>query len=181
MWNIMKLGDVCTISSSKRIFAKEYQNVGIPFYRGKEIIEKNKGNDVTTELFIPPERYEEIKNKYDIPRKGDILLTSVGTLGVPWLVDEEKFYFKDGNLTWLRPKDRILSEYLYYWLNSEEAQNQIDAKCIGSTQKALTIETLNKFQISLPSIDVQRKIVAMIRPIEEKINANRKVNKNLVA
>lgn len=179
MWNIMKLGDVCTISSSKRIFAKEYQNVGIPFYRGKEIIEKNKGNDVTTELFIPPERYEEIKNKYDIPRKGDILLTSVGTLGVPWLVDEEKFYFKDGNLTWLRPKDRILSEYLYYWLNSEEAQNQIDAKCIGSTQKALTIETLNKFQISLPSIDVQRKIVAMIRPIEEKINANRKVNKNL--
>ena len=179
MWNIMKLGDVCTISSSKRIFAKEYQNVGIPFYRGKEIIEKNKGNDVTTELFISPERYEEIKNKYDIPRKGDILLTSVGTLGVPWLVDEEKFYFKDGNLTWLRPKDRIVSEYLYYWLNSEEAQNQIDAKCIGSTQKALTIETLNKFQISLPSIDVQRKIVAMIRPIEEKINANRKVNKNL--
>ena len=175
----MKLGDVCTISSSKRIFAKEYQNVGIPFYRGKEIIEKNKGNDVTTELFISPERYEEIKNKYDIPRKGDILLTSVGTLGVPWLVDEEKFYFKDGNLTWLRPKDRIVSEYLYYWLNSEEAQNQIDAKCIGSTQKALTIETLNKFQISLPSIDVQRKIVAMIRPIEEKINANRKVNKNL--
>ena len=179
MWNIMKLGDVCTISSSKRIFAKEYQNVGIPFYRGKEIIEKNKGNDVTTELFISPERYEEIKNKYDIPRKGDILLTSVGTLGVPWLVDEEKFYFKDGNLTWLRPKDRIVSEYLYYWLNSEEEQNQIDAKCIGSTQKALTIETLNKFQISLPSIDVQRKIVAMIRPIEEKINANRKVNKNL--
>ena len=49
MWNIMKLGDVCTISSSKRIFAKEYQNVGIPFYRGKEIIEKNKGNVVTTE------------------------------------------------------------------------------------------------------------------------------------
>ena len=35
---VVKLGDVCDVSSSKRIFAKEYQSSGIPFYRGKEII-----------------------------------------------------------------------------------------------------------------------------------------------
>lgn len=44
MWNIMKLGDVCTISSSKRIFAKEYQNVGIPFFiEEKRLLKKIKG------------------------------------------------------------------------------------------------------------------------------------------
>ena len=179
MWQTVSLGDVCTISSSKRIFAKEYQTEGIPFYRGKEVIEKHNGNSVSTELFISIERYEEIKSKFPVPKKGDILLTSVGTLGVPWLVDEEKFYFKDGNLTWLRCNAEILSEYLYLWLNAAEAQNQIDAKCIGSTQKALTIETLNKFQITLQSLEVQEKIVSAVKPIESRINNNRKINENL--
>ena len=179
MWQTIRLGDVCTISSSKRIFAKEYQTEGIPFYRGKEIIEKHNGNKVSTELFISPKRYEEIKGKYEVPKKGDILLTSVGTLGIPWLVDEDVFYFKDGNLTWLRCNTQILPSYLYLWLNSAEAQNQIDVKCIGSTQKALTIETLNKFQITLPSLELQKKIVAVINPIESRININRSVNENL--
>ena len=179
MRQTVSLGDICTISSSKRIFAKEYKSEGIPFYRGKEVIEKHNGNNVSTELYISKERYEEIKSKYDVPGKGDILLTSVGTLGVPWLVDEEDFYFKDGNLTWLRCNEKILSGYLYLWLNSAEAQNQIDAKCIGSTQKALTIETLNKFQITLPSLELQEKIVSVINPIEARINSNKKINENL--
>ena len=179
MWQTIRLGDVCTISSSKRILAKEYQTEGITFYRGKEVIEKPNGNKVSTELFISPKRYEEIKGKSEVPKKGDILLTSVGTLGIPWLVDEDDFYFKDGNLTWLRCNTQILPSYLYLWLNSAEAQNQIDVKCIGSTQKALTIETLNKFQITLPSLELQKKIVAVINPIESRININRSVNENL--
>lgn len=179
MWQVMSLGDVCTISSSKRIFAKEYKTKGIPFYRGKEIIEKHNGSTVSTELFISLERYEEIKSKYDVPKKGDILLSSVGTLGVPWLVNEDNFYFKDGNLTWLRTNEKIIPDYLYFWLTSDEAQNQIDAKCIGSTQKALTIETLKKFQITLPNVEVQKKIVSMIKPIELKIDINRRINNNL--
>ena len=131
----VKLSDICSITSSKRIFAKEYKKTGIPFYRGKEIIEKHNGNNVSTELFITRERYEEIKSKFDVPRKGDILLSSVGTLGVSWLVDEDEFYFKDGNLTWLRNNDKTTSEFLYLWLNSPEAQNQIDMMCIGSTDR----------------------------------------------
>jgi len=178
-WNKVKLGEICSITSSKRIFAKEYQTEGIPFYRGKEIIEKHNGNDVSTELFITRERYEEIKNKFDVPHRGDILLSSVGTLGVSWLVDEEEFYFKDGNLTWLRCNGQTTPEFLYLWLNSPEAQNQIDAMCIGSTQKALTIETLNKFNVTLPTLDIQKKICEIIIPISKKITVNRAINRNL--
>jgi type I restriction enzyme S subunit len=178
-WNNVKLGEICSITSSKRIFAKEYQTEGIPFYRGKEIIEKHNGNEVSTELFITRERYEEIKSKFDVPHKGDILLSSVGTLGVSWLVDEEEFYFKDGNLTWLRCNEQTTPEFLYLWLNSPEAQNQIDAMCIGSTQKALTIETLNKFNVALPTLDIQNKICQIINPISQKITVNRATNRNL--
>ena len=180
-WNKIELSEICNITSSKRIFAKEYQKSGIPFYRGKEIIEKHNGNDVSTELFISLERYEEIKKKHDVPRKKDILLSSVGTLGVSWFVDEDDFYFKDGNLTWLRANDKVLPEFLYLWLNSPEAQNQIDVMCIGSTQKALTIETLNKFKISLPSQDIQSKICNTIYPIINKIKNNKAINENLAA
>ena len=39
-WSYKKLEDICSISSSKRIFYDEYVDKGIPFYRSKEIIEK---------------------------------------------------------------------------------------------------------------------------------------------
>ena len=178
-WGIRKLGDLCNISSSKRIFAREYCSKGVPFYRGKEIIEKHKGNAVSTELFISEERYAEIKEKNDVPRIGDILLSSVGTLGVPWLVDEEKFYFKDGNLTWLRVGEELDNKFLYLWLCSPEAKQQIDSKCIGSTQKAITIETLSKFDICIPSIETQRKISNLSFAIISKIVLNKMINDNL--
>lgn len=179
-WSKVRLSDVCFITSSKRIFANEYQQFGVPFYRGKEIIEKHNGNSVSTELYISKERYEEIKTKYDVPKRGDILLSSVGTLGVAWLVDEDEFYFKDGNLTWLRSNDKISPEFLYLWLNSAEAQNQIDMKCIGSTQKALTIDTLKNFEVSLPPKGIQNRICSAIYPIMEKIANNRMINQNLL-
>jgi len=47
-----KVGAACDITSSKRIFRSDYVNEGVPFYRGKEIIEKHRGNiEISTELF----------------------------------------------------------------------------------------------------------------------------------
>ena len=79
-WIEHRLGELCTITSSKRIFYDDYVSVGIPFYRSKEIIEKAGGNDISTELFITEKKYNEIKSKFGVPQKGDILLSSVGTL-----------------------------------------------------------------------------------------------------
>ncbi|MBR1902034.1 MAG: restriction endonuclease subunit S [Bacteroidaceae bacterium] len=178
-WKEYKLGDVCSISSSKRIFANEYQLSGIPFYRGKEIIEKQKGAQITNELYISEERFNEIKDKYGTPHKGDMLLTSVGTLGIPYIVKDEKFYFKDGNLTWFYNFKGINNIYLYYWFLSPAAQYLINAKAIGSTQKALTIETLKKFDILLPTIDVQDQIASILKSLDDKIEVNRRINENL--
>ena len=178
-WKTYKLGDLCKISSSKRIFAKEYKDSGIPFYRGKEIIEKQKGNKISTELYISQERYEEIKTKHGVPQKGDMLLTSVGTLGIPYIVQDEVFYFKDGNLTWFYDFEGLDSRYLYYWFLSPIGKMNINSKAIGSTQKALTIETLSKFEISLPGLEEQRRIAGILGAIDDKIENNRRINTNL--
>lgn len=114
-WNEFILRDLVEITSSKRIFYSEYVNHGVPFYRSKEVIEKYNKNEISTELHISEEKYAEIKNKFGVPEIGDILLTSVGTLGIPYLIQsDEKFYFKDGNLTWFRRfSDKLSNKFLY--------------------------------------------------------------------
>lgn len=180
-WKEYKLGDVCSISSSKRIFASEYKNAGIPFYRGKEIIEKQKGNNISNELFISHNRYIEIKEKFGVPQEGDLLLTSVGTLGIPYVVKNEEFYFKDGNLTWFKNFKGLNSLYLYYWFLSPDGRHEIDSKAIGSTQKALTIDALSKFCINLPNLNAQKQIINILSSLDAKIENNNKINANLEA
>lgn len=173
------LGNLINISSSKRIFAREYKKNGIPFYRSKEIIEKFNRNKVTQELFISKEKYKEIKSKYGVPLEGDLLLTSVGTLGIPYIVKKEEFYFKDGNLTWFKNFKKLNNIYLYYWFFSKEAISQINSKQIGSTQKALTITNLKDFKISLPSLLEQEKISGILLDLDKKIEVNEKIIANL--
>ncbi|MFP4877429.1 restriction endonuclease subunit S [Mammaliicoccus sciuri] len=174
------LGELCEIKSSKRIYAKDYVNKGIPFYRSKEIIEKSKGLDISQNLYIDNKKFEEIEEKYGIPETGDLLLTSVGTLGVPYIVKNEKFYFKDGNLTWFTNFKSLLNQYyLFYWFKSKEGIGEINRVTIGSTQKALTIKNLRYLKITLPDKKNQFKIINLIQKIENKLENNKQVIANL--
>ena len=166
--------ELCEITSSKRIFAADYQPEGIPFYRGKEITEKHRGNlDVTTELFIDPEKFEAIRQKFGAPVAGDLLLTSVGTLGSPYVVrDGEEFYFKDGNLTWFRKLKGLDSKYLYYWLLSPCGRAELKKCTIGSSQSAYTIVLLKDMEIDLPDLSTQRKIAGILSAYDDLIENN---------
>ncbi len=180
-WEVKTIGDLCEVGSSKRIFMKEYVDTGIPFFRSKEIIERSKGNSISTELFITEERFNEIKDKFGVPVKNDILLTSVGTLGVPYLVDDEEFYFKDGNLTWFKNfKVEVFRYYIYQWLLSSEGKNSIDEVTIGSTQKALTINSLKSMKIVVPNGDILNKYKNFISIYRENIRENNKQKFNLI-
>ncbi len=89
-WPLKRMDELCEITSSKRIFAADYVSEGVPFYRGREITEKYKGNlDVSTELFITEEKFREIERKFGAPKQGDLLLTSVGTLGSVYVVKHD--------------------------------------------------------------------------------------------
>lgn len=179
-WREVKLGDICNVTSSKRIFAREYLKSGVPFYRGKEIIEKHKDKIISTELFISDERYKEIKKAYGVPEAGDILLTSVGTLGIPYIVRNEKFYFKDGNLTWIKDYNKNLNnKFLYYWLISPLGKSEIMHKTIGSTQQALTIQAINSFLVSLPPHFEQQAIADTLSCLDDMIELNNRTNQIL--
>ena len=173
-WKVTTINEVCDITSSKRIYRADYQADGVPFYRGKEIIEKQRGVlDVSTELFISEEKYRTIVERFGAPQPGDLLLTSVGTLGVPYIVQSgERFYFKDGNLTWFRNLRNIDSRLLYYWLLSPLGKAQLGRSTIGSSQSAFTIVLLKQMEIALPPLPTQRKIASILSAYDDLIENN---------
>ena len=177
-WTWKKLLDIADVSSSKRIFRDEYILKGVPFYRGKEVTQLSNGEAISTELFISEERYAEIKEKFGVPQIGDILITSVGTIGSVWLVDNDApFYFKDGNVTWIKDyKTAINGEFVYQWLQTKEAKEQIKSVTIGSTQQALTISALRGLNILIPDTETVSNVCIQL----EKINAKRINNLNQI-
>jgi len=177
-WTWKKLLDIADVSSSKRIFRDEYILNGVPFYRGKEVTQLSNGEAISTELFISEERYSEIKEKFGVPQIGDILITSVGTIGSVWLVDNDApFYFKDGNVTWIKDyKTTINGEFVYQWLQTKEAKEQIKSVTIGSTQQALTISALRGLNILIPDSETVSNVCIQL----EKINAKRINNLNQI-
>ena len=175
-WEKVKLGDCCEITSSKRIFYSEYAAFGIPFYRSKEIIERSQGKSISEPLYITNQRYDEIKCKFGTPVAGDMLLTSVGTIGIPYIVKAtDKFYFKDGNLTWFRRfTNKLYPQYLFYWITSKEGVGVLNNVTIGSSQKALTISALKNIEVTLPPIETQRRIADILSGYDDLIENNRK-------
>jgi type I restriction enzyme S subunit len=172
-WEEKQLSELMTITSSKRIFYSEYVSYGIPFYRSKEIIELRNSGSTNSELFIPTARFNEIKKKFGVPMRGDILLTSVGTLGVPFRVrSNDEFYFKDGNLTWFKDFKRISSSIIYFWLLSRIGQEQIKSITIGSTQEAITIDGLKGLKLKLPPKSLIAKYEAEFESIHFRIESN---------
>lgn len=170
-----KLDSLCEITSSKRIFYSEYTESGIPFFRSKEIIDLFNKNNIVTELFISENRYNEIKNKFGVPEEDDMLLTSVGSIGIPYLVkSSDKFYFKDGNLTWFRKYNRKLIDpsYLYQWVISSVGKETLTRLSMGAAQPALTISRLKNLSINIPSISVQQKIASILSAYDRLIENN---------
>ena len=159
-WKKVKLGKLCDITSSKRCLASERSNNGIPFYCSKEIILLEKGEEIRDSDYIPIELYLSIKEKYGVPITGDLLLTTRGTNGIPYIYKKHDcFYFADGNLSWFKNfKSDLDVNYLYYWFKSDTGKHIIDSIAKGTAQKAIPIDGLRNINISNPSIRVQCKI-----------------------
>ena len=172
----IKIGDLCNVSSSKRVFARQYVDNGIPFYRQKEVIDKKNGNTIEEPIYISESDYNIFKAKFGVPANGDLLITAVGaTLGIPYFVGNEQFYFKDGNLIWLSNfKEKLNSKFLYYWIDSSFGTQTLWNRTIGSAQPALTIDSIKKLSIPVPSKAVQDKISTTLTTFDQIIENNNK-------
>src|SRR5205814_597663 len=89
--------------------------------------------------------------------RDDILITAVGTLGNIYVVDSDTpFYFKDGNVIWLR--NIKTSSPIFLGIQLRRARTSILEGAIGSSQKALTIVVLKDLQVAIPPAPEQEAI-----------------------
>lgn len=170
------IGTHCTVTSSKRFHLSERAESGVPFFCSKQIIQLENGEIPSDYDHITNEHFRDIQIKYGVPSAGDLLITTRGTYGIPYIYKEcDCFYFADGNLTWLKDFDDCLSShYLYYWFKSYEGQKKIDAIAKGTAQKAVPIALIKDLQLSLPPISQQKRIASILSAYDDLIENNRR-------
>ncbi|MCI8462902.1 MAG: restriction endonuclease subunit S [Lachnospiraceae bacterium] len=158
-WEQRKLGELMNVTSVKRIHQSDWTDSGVRFLRARDIVAASKNEEPDDYLYISKEKYEEysaISGKVDID---DLLVTGVGTIGVPYLVENtEPLYFKDGNIIWFQNQNEIDGKFLYYSFIGNGIQSFIKASAGTGTVGTYTIDTGKKTPIQLPLKDEQKKI-----------------------
>lgn len=161
-WEMKTLGDLYDITSSKRVFESEWKRSGVPFYRAREIVKLARQGFVDNELYISEEMYNQYSEKYGIPKEGDIMVTGVGTLGICYVVKKnDRFYFKDGNIIWLKKNSDINSRFVEYAFQSDFLRKQIDDS-VGATVGTFTIIKAKNTLIPIPPLPEQQRIVSVL-------------------
>lgn len=161
---VYKLNDLCTVSSSKRIYQEEQSSSGVPFLRISNLVELIDNNRVESELFIPEEKYIELSNNDLVPKADDILITSRGTLGKCYIIQEkDKFYFQDGMISWLYNLDKCITPlYITFLFETRDIKRQIENLQSGSTVAYLSIAMLKKLSIVVPPLDMQQQFADFV-------------------
>ena len=164
-WKWVRLGTVSAVQSSKRVFEKDYVSDGIPFFRSKEIGDLHRGEEIQTQLFITQEHYEQLKKDYGVPKIGDILITSVGTIGNTWICDGREFYYKDGNITQICSNEFMYPHFLQFYIESPLFLEQAHTTVSGTAYNALTIIKLKQMMLPLPPLAEQKRIVEKLEQL----------------
>ena len=168
-WEWRRLGSIVAVQSSKRVFEKDYVAEGIPFFRSKEIGDLYRGEEIHLQLFITKEHYDRLKRDYGVPKPGDILITSVGTIGNSWICDGREFYYKDGNITQICAHPYLSSQYIQLFINSPLFIEQAQSTVSGTAYNALTIIKLKNMLIPVPPLSEQHRIVEQQQKLFNKI------------
>jgi restriction endonuclease S subunit len=112
--------------------------------------------------------------------RGDVVLTTRGTIGNIGIytndISYENIRINSGMLI-LRPdtQEKILSTYLFIYLQSVNFKQQVDRVISGSAQPQLPIQSLKQIKIPLPPLEIQQKIVDEIQIEQDCIQANKKL------
>lgn len=172
-WRQSKLGNLAEIGSSVRVHESDWTSQGIPFIRARDIVASNN-QVLQPEIYISESIFNEL-SKRSCVLKGDVLVTGVGTIGVPYLVkDGDKFYYKDGNIIYIRSNGEIHPEFLYHYIRSYTFKKYLRSISGCGTVATYTIKNAKDTPIFFPSIEEQQKIASFFSMLDEKISIEEK-------
>ena len=174
-WEQRKLGDMMNVTSVKRIHQSDWTDSGVRFLRARDIVAAAKNEEPDDYLYISKEKYEEYSTLSGKVGVSDLLVTGVGTIGVPYLVRNlEPLYFKDGNIIWFQNLDKIDGKFLFYSFSAEQIQGFINESAGIGTVGTYTIESGKKTPISLPNQIEQAKVGEFFQQLDNLITLHQR-------
>ncbi|WP_236153784.1 restriction endonuclease subunit S [Lactobacillus delbrueckii] len=161
-WKQAELGNLMDVGSVKRIHQSDWQDSGIRFLRARDIVAEYKHEKIDKKLYIDKNIYIKYSMLSGKVHSGDLLVTGVGTIGIPMLIKNEiPIYFKDGNIIWFKNNNTINGYFLYYSFSSKNIRNFIKASAGTGTVVTYTIENGKKTPIILPSNQVEQREIGL--------------------
>ncbi|MBQ6269881.1 MAG: restriction endonuclease subunit S, partial [Bacteroidetes bacterium] len=153
------------------------------------------GNLKNNRVIIPSDVKikENIKFKDYVIKKNDILMALTGDpvfkgniqtwVGRTSIYVEDKISYLNQRICKLIPNEKILiNDYLYYWLIRFDKTYEIAGLFRGSANQAnISHKEVGEMLIDVPSLTIQRKVSKVLSNIDNKIDLNNKINKNLQA
>lgn len=180
IFNKVKYSNIGIVKSGKRL-PKGYIVSDIKsdnkYIRVRDL---NNGAINTKEVQYITDEAAKCIQRYRV-KQGDIIISVVGTVGSIAEIDNnlDGAYLTENCDNLLVDESKCLKSYLKYYLLSDLGIANIVANTVGSTQPKLPIYGIENFDILLPNIETQIKIVKMLRSLDDKIKLNNEINNNL--
>ena len=158
-----------------------YTDSGVPVLNGSNLQGFKLGEDSFG--YVTEEKANSLKKS--IAHRGDIVVTHRGTLGqiiyIPQDSKYDRYLISQSQFRFKLKKDLAIPEYVVYYFHSREGQNRLlsNASQVGVPALARASTTFRLLKIPLPALDVQSKIVSILKSLDDKIENNRKINENL--
>ena len=174
-WEQRKLGELMEVTSVRRVHQDEWTTQGVRFLRARDLVAYANNTEIELPLYISRELYEKYTAQSGKVEIGDLLVTGVGTIGIPWLVETPSpVYFKDGNIIWFKNKNAIYGKYFYYAFTSAFIQNFIKESAGTGTVGTYTIDTGKKTPIYIPPTFEQHKIASAMKRFDSLITLHQR-------
>ena len=164
-----KLGEIATVTKLAGFEFTNYvtysENGNIIALRGLNV--KNGRLDLHDVKYVDKSDFSKLeRSKLHI---GDMLFTYVGTVGQVAIVEEEDKYYLAPNVALIRcDKEVLLPQYMkYYFQTTQFWDKQIRRLLQSSSMQNIPMEKIRKFEIAVPPLDVQNRIVNVLDNFEK--------------
>ena len=78
----------------------------------------------------------------------------------------------------LMPNQNVLPEYLCWYLNQPHVQYELRKESQGSKMPMLSVSTVSQFEVEVPSLDIQQRIIELNRIWEQEQILTQQLLKN---
>ena len=160
-----KIGSGSTPKGGKSV----YLNEGIPFFRSLNVrMRAFRWKDLA---FVDSETHQTMKSTH--VQTGDVLLNITGaSIGrVACAPPQIETANVNQHVSIIRPLPMLNNRFLMYWLSQPLMQDAINDQQKGATRQALTKRQIEAFEIPLPSISEQLKIVDYLDSFQARIDS----------